>query len=33
VRVAKSMPRWIPGKQNDSAVRVKFTLPVSFRLQ
>jgi len=33
VRVAKSMPRWIPGKQNGSAVRVKFTLPVSFRLQ
>ena len=33
VRVAKSMPRWISGKQNGSAVRVKFTLPVSFRLQ
>ena len=33
IRVAKSMPRWIPGKQNGSAVRVKFTLPVSFRLQ
>jgi protein TonB len=33
VRVVKSMPRWIPGKQNGSAVRVKYTLPVTFRLQ
>ena len=33
IRVAKSMPRWIPGKQNGAPVRVKFTLPVSFRLQ
>ena len=32
-RVVKSMPKWIPGKQNGSAVRVKFTLPVTFRLQ
>jgi len=27
------MPKWNPGKQNGSAVRVKFTLPVTFRLQ
>ena len=33
VRVVKSMPRWIPGKQNGSAVRVKYTVPVTFRLQ
>ena len=33
VRVIKSMPKWNPGKQNGSAVRVKFTLPVTFRLQ
>ena len=33
VRVTKSMPKWIPGKQNGSAVRVKYTLPVTFRLQ
>jgi protein TonB len=33
VRVVKSMPKWNPGKQNGSAVRVKFTLPVTFRLQ
>ena len=32
-RVVKSMPNWIPGKQNGSAVRVKFTVPVTFRLQ
>lgn len=33
MRVVSSMPRWIPGKQNGSAVRVKYTLPVTFRLQ
>lgn len=33
VRVVKSMPKWKPGRQNGSAVRVKFTLPVSFKLQ
>ena len=33
VRVTKAMPHWIPGKQNGSAVRVKYTLPVTFRLQ
>ena len=32
-RVVKSMPKWIPGKQNGSAVRVKFNVPVSFRFQ
>lgn len=32
-RVVKKMPRWIPGKQNGSAVRVKYNVPVSFRLQ
>ena len=32
-RVVKSMPKWIPGKQNGSAVRVKYTVPVTFRLQ
>ena len=32
-RVVKSMPRWIPGKQNGSAVRVKYNVPVSFKLQ
>lgn len=33
VRVVKSMPKWAPGKQRGKAVRVKFTLPVQFRLQ
>ena len=33
VRVIQQMPRWAPGKQHDSAVRVRFTLPVVFRLQ
>ena len=32
-RVVRSMPSWIPGKQNGSAVRVKYNVPVSFRLQ
>ncbi|MBR3471367.1 MAG: energy transducer TonB [Prevotella sp.] len=32
-RVVKSMPKWIPGKQNGSPVRVKYTLPVTFKLQ
>ena len=32
-RVVSAMPKWIPGKQNGSAVRVKYTVPVTFRLQ
>ncbi|EGV31506.1 energy transducer TonB [Segatella oulorum] len=32
-RVVSSMPRWTPGKQNGSAVRVKFNVPVVFKLQ
>lgn len=33
VRVIKSMPKWNPGKQRGKAVRVKYTVPVNFRLQ
>jgi len=33
VRVIASMPNWSPGKQRGKAVRVKYTLPVNFRLQ
>ncbi len=33
VRVVKSMPRWIPGKQKGETVRVRRTVPVTFRLQ
>lgn len=33
VRVIKAMPRWTPGRQNGKPVRVKFTIPVTFKLQ
>ena len=33
VRVIKTMPKWHPGKQRGKAVRVRFTLPVVFKLQ
>lgn len=33
MRVIQQMPRWKPGKQRGQAVRVRFTLPVVFRLQ
>ena len=33
MRVINEMPRWKPGKQRGQAVRVRFTLPVVFRLQ
>ena len=33
VRVIKTMPRWKPGQQRGKPVRVRFTLPVQFRLQ
>ena len=33
VRVISGMPKWIPGKQNGKVVRVKYTIPVSFRLK
>jgi len=33
IRVVKSMPRWIPGKQNGNPVLVYYTLPVRFTLQ
>ena len=32
-RVIKSMPHWIPGRQNGSPVRVRYTVPVTFKLQ
>ncbi len=32
IRVIKKMPRWIPGKQYGKNVNVRFTLPVTFRL-
>ena len=32
IRLLRSMPNWEPGKQRGKAVRVRFTLPVTFRL-
>lgn len=32
LRVIRSMPRWKPGKQRGRIVKVKFTVPVTFRL-
>ena len=31
-RVVNAMPRWTPGRQRGQAVRCKFTIPVTFRL-
>lgn len=33
VRVIKSMPKWIPGRNNGQPVKVTYTLPVTFKLQ
>jgi protein TonB len=33
VRVVQSMPKWIPGEANGNPVKVRFTLPVRFRLE
>ena len=33
LRVVGMMPKWKPGKQRGKEVRVKYTLPVMFRLQ
>ena len=30
VRLVKSMPRWIPGKQNGQPLRVRYLIPVTF---
>ena len=33
LRAVKSMPNWIPGMQDGKPVRVKYTVPVNFRLK
>ena len=33
VRAIKSMPKWSPGKQGGEFVRVKYNVPVTFRLK
>ena len=32
IRLVKSMPKWEPGRQNGKPVRVRFIIPVEFRL-
>ena len=33
VRAVKSMPNWIPGMQDGEPIRVKYAVPVNFRLK
>jgi periplasmic protein TonB len=33
VRVVKAMPKWVPGEANGHAVKVRYTLPVRFKLE
>ena len=33
IRVLKTSPKWSPGKQRNQSVRVKYTLPIDFRIQ
>ena len=33
LRIIHEMPKWIPGKQNGELMRVKYTIPITFRLQ
>ena len=33
LRVIQSMPKWKPGQQRGKAVRVRYTVPVTFKLQ
>ena len=33
IRVLNLMPKWIPAKQRGKVVRMKYTLPFTFRLQ
>lgn len=32
IRVVSGMPKWIPRKANGKTVRVKYTIPITFRL-
>lgn len=32
IRVVSGMPKWIPGKANGKTVRIKYTIPITFRL-
>ncbi|MBR1388137.1 MAG: energy transducer TonB [Prevotella sp.] len=33
VRMAMVMPKWTPGRQNGKVVRVKYALPINFKLK
>ena len=33
IRVLQQSPKWSPGKQRNQPVRVRYTLPVEFRIQ
>ena len=33
IRVIKTMPNWTPGYKNGKPVRVKYTLPINFKLE
>ena len=33
IRLVKLMPKWKPGKQRDKVVRVKYAVPINFKLQ
>lgn len=33
LRVVSSMPAWLPGRQKEKTVKVKYTLPINFALQ
>ena len=33
LRVLRFTPRWIPGKEDGKAIRVRYTVPFSFRLE
>jgi len=33
LRLVKNMPRWIPGRQNGVPIRVRYHVPVYFRLE
>jgi protein TonB len=33
LRVVSSMPKWAPGKLNGEAVRTKYMIPITFRVE
>ena len=32
IRVVQAMPKWTPGKEKGNVVRVKYNLPIVFRM-